>query len=159
MGSGVVGGLAALVLLQQTGRLFPSYEILGRALVAGLLAGILIPSLARVMAVRRANRRVAAREVAINTALQTAGGCAGQRHPAPAGPALAAGRPRLGGHPPGHPPPRPLRSEPSGAAGQTSELSAGTAVRIVEERGTWAQVQAADGAAGWVEGAHLERMT
>ncbi len=44
MGSGVVGGLAAVVLLQQTGRLFPSYEILGRALVAGLVAGILIPS-------------------------------------------------------------------------------------------------------------------
>ena len=78
MGSGVIGGLAAVVLLQQTGKLFPSYEILGRALVAGLVAGILIPSLTRVVAVRRANRRVAARERAINAALARQA-AAGQR--------------------------------------------------------------------------------
>jgi hypothetical protein len=62
--SGIVGGAAAVVLLQQTSKLFPTYEILGRALVAGLLAGILIPSLTRLIAVRRANRRIAARELA-----------------------------------------------------------------------------------------------
>jgi hypothetical protein len=155
MGSGVLGGLAAIVLLQQTGRLFPSYEILGRALVAGLLAGILIPSLTRLIAVRRANRRVAAREMAINAAVS-------QR--AAAAPVAAA--------PPAVAPPEtwvathrvtyagaPVRSEPSDAAGQTAELSAGTAVRIVEERGTWARVQSASGAEGWMNASFLERMT
>ena len=164
MVSGVVGGLAAMILLQQTGKLFPSYELLGRALVAGLVAGILIPSLARVIAVRRANRRVAAREAAINAALRRQAAAQASANAPAAEPPAAA--------PPAAAPPAaawvathrvtsaaPLRSEPSGAAGQTSELSAGTAVRIVEERGTWARVQAADGAGGWVEGAHLERMT
>ena len=155
MGSGVVGGLAAVVLLQQTGGLFPSYEILGRALVAGLVAGLLIPSLARMIAVRRANRRVASRELEINAAVS-------QR--AAAAPVAAA--------PPAVAPPEtwvathrvtyagaPVRSEPSDAAGQTAELSAGTAVRIVEERGTWARVQSASGAEGWTNASFLERMT
>ena len=62
--SGLVGGLAVMVLLQQSGRLFPSYEILGRALAGGLVMGILIPSLTRLIAVRRANRRIAMREMA-----------------------------------------------------------------------------------------------
>jgi hypothetical protein len=160
MGSGVVGGLAAVVLLQQTGRLFPSYEILGRALVAGLLAGILIPSLARVIAVRRANRRVAARELALNAAVRRSAAGAGATTPPVAAP------------PPGGAPAptwvgthrvtqagAPVRSDPSDAAGQTSELAAGTALRIVEERGSWARVQSADGREGWVNTGNLERMT
>jgi uncharacterized protein YgiM (DUF1202 family) len=116
-----------------------------------------------VIAVRRANRRVAAREAAINAALrrqaaaQASANAPAAEPPAAAPPAAAASAAWVATH-------RvtsgaPLRSEPSGAAGQTSELSAGTAVRIVEERGTWAHVQSADGADGWVEGAHLERMT
>ncbi len=157
MGSGVLGGLAAVVLLQQTGRLFPSYEILGRALVAGLVAGILIPSLTRVVAVRRANRRVAAREAAINAALRRQAAAqesaAPPAAPAPPPPPAWVATHRVGAGA------APLRSEPSGAAGQTSELSPGTAVRIVEERDTWVHVQTAGGADGWVEGAHLERMT
>ncbi len=157
MASGVVGGLAAVVLLQQTGRLFPSYEILGRALVAGLLAGIVIPSLTRVIAVRRANRRVAAREAAINAALRRqAEALAAATAPASSGPA-ATPAPWVATHRVATA--APLRSDPSEAAGQTTELGAGTAVRILEERGTWARVQSANGADGWVEGAHLERMT
>lgn len=159
MGSGVVGGLAGVVLLQQTGRLFPSWEILGRALVAGLLAGILIPSLARLIAVRRANRRVTSREAEINAALQRQAAAIGTAAPVvaapPAAPAPATwvATHRVAGAG------APLRSEPSEAAGQTSELSAGTALRIVEERGAWANVQTADGVDGWTELARLERMT
>jgi SH3-like domain-containing protein len=32
-------------------------------------------------------------------------------------------------------------------------------VRIVEERGTWARVQSASGAEGWMNASFLERMT
>ncbi len=159
MGSGVVGGLAAVVLLQESGRLFPSYEILGRALVAGLLAGILLPSLTRLIAVRRGNRRVAAREVALNAAVSRGAAAAAAAAPAaaappPASPAatwIATHRVTQSG--------ARVRSEPSEAAGQTSELSAGTAVRIVEEQGTWSKVESADGAQGWVPATDLERMT
>ena len=159
MASGVLGGLAAVVLLQQSGRLFPTYEILGRALVAGLLAGILIPSMTRLIAVRRANRRVATREWAIKAAVNRGATAARAAAPVPAAPPAAA-PPAIwvathrvtnaGGA---------VRSEPSDAAGQTSELRPGTAVRIVEERGTWARVQSADGAEGWMDSTHLERMT
>lgn len=144
MGSGVVGGLAAVVLLQETGKLFPSYEILGRALVAGLLVGILVPSLTRLIAVRRANRRVRARELAINRAVaqrQTAGTAAAWVATHRAG---AAGA--------------PARAEPDAATASTFTYGAGTALRLVEERAAWARVQSVDGREGWVEVVAIERM-
>ncbi|MDQ6845965.1 MAG: SH3 domain-containing protein [Candidatus Dormibacteraeota bacterium] len=151
MGSGVVGGLAAVVLLQQTGKLFPSYEILGRALVVGLLVGILLPSLTRVIAVRRANRRVLARELGINRALAarttTAPAAAGTAAPTWVG----THRALVGG--------APWRSEPDPAVSSTSQFSPGTTLRVLQEGGGWSKVQAADGTEGWVETAHLERMT
>jgi hypothetical protein len=142
MFSGVLGGLAAVVLLQQTGRLFPSYEILGRALVAGLLAGILIPSATRLIAVRRANRRVAAREAEINRAIT-------QRTAAPGW--VATHRAGTAG--------APARPQPDAATAQTTTFTPGTALRVLELRGTWARVQSVDGRDGWVELSAMERMT
>jgi hypothetical protein len=142
MFSGVLGGLAAVVLLQQTGRLFPSYEILGRALVAGLLAGILIPSLTRLIAVRRANRRVAAREAEINRAIT-------QRTAAPGW--VATHRAGTAG--------APAYPQPDSSTAQTTTFTPGTALRVLELRGTWARVQSVDGRDGWVELTAMERMT
>ena len=92
MGSGVVGGLAAVVLLQQTGRLFPSYEILSccRRRVGGRDPHpVTRPSCRDAPA----NRRVAAREAAINTALRRqAAAQAGYRR-APPRPLRAAAAP------------------------------------------------------------------
>jgi hypothetical protein len=156
MVSGVLGGLAGVVLLQQTGKLFPSWEILGRALVAGLLVAIILPSLTRLIAVRRANRRVAVREASINAAVRTNARPATAVAPGP--PAAPSAPPWVASH-------RvagagaAVRSDPSDAGGQTSQLSAGTAVRIIEERGTWSRVETADHTGGWVESTHLERMT
>jgi Bacterial SH3 domain len=174
MASGVIGGLAAVVLLQQSGRLFPSYEILGRALVVGLLAGILIPSLTRLIAVRRANRRVAARERAINAAVtRSATPAAAPVTDAPSAAPPAAQPPVVAPPAPGAVPgsspwvathrstaaDSPLRVQPDAAAEPTSQLGGGTALRVLEESGPWSRVQSADGREGWVESSQLERMT
>ena len=156
--SGVLGGLAAVVLLQQSGKLFPTWEILGRALVAGLLVGIILPSLTRLIAVRRANRRVAAREAAINAAVRIRSEQPTSTPPVGAGAAGVPAPPWVASH-------RivgtgaAVRSDPSDAAGQTSELRAGTAVQIVEERGAWSRVETADRTGGWLANTNLERMT
>ena len=150
MGSGVVGGFAAVVLLQQTGKLFPTYDILGRALVVGLLAGILIPSATRLIAVRRANRRVLARELAVNRAMATRTMAVAEAGATAPPTWVGTHRVVAGG--------APWWSGP-GATAAAAEFSPGTTLSVLEERGTWSKVQTVDGTEGWVETARIERMT
>ena len=107
-----------------------------------ILAGILIPSATRLIAVRRANRRVAAREAEINRAIT-------QRTAAPGW--VATHRAGTAG--------APARPQPDAATAQTTTFTPGTALRVLELRGTWARVQSVDGRDGWVELSAMERMT
>ena len=59
MASGVVLALSLVVLLHQSGEIYPTRAVVLIAAAVGLLGGILLPSLMRLWAVRRHNARVA----------------------------------------------------------------------------------------------------
>jgi hypothetical protein len=60
MGSGIVGGLGALTLLQQAGSVYPTRTVTIVAALLGLAWGVAVPSLRRYLRVRKIDRRIAA---------------------------------------------------------------------------------------------------
>jgi hypothetical protein len=61
MGTGVLGGLGVLTMLQQQGSVYPTRTVAIVAMVLGLLWGIAVPTLLRWLRVQRVNHRLAAR--------------------------------------------------------------------------------------------------
>ncbi len=68
LGSGLLAGLGAGVLLQEYAIVYPTRTVAIVELAAGLAVGLVLPSLTRAFAVRRVNSTIAASEARLNAA-------------------------------------------------------------------------------------------
>lgn len=143
--SGAVGGLSAVVLLQQFAVLFPSLAIVLIGVIGGAVLVVVLANVARSITTSRLNRRLAAAEAQLG----------GVSPAAPAATATAATAASSATHlvPASG---LPSYGEPDPTLTPAYAFQPGTPVEVVERRGDWAQIRSADGAVGWVNGTVLE---
>ena len=147
---GLVGSVGVVVLLQQSGKIFPTTNVLVRALLAGLLVGIALPSAARAVKVRRGNRRIAAVEARANAARSRRGGW-GSGATAAATASYAPTHVVPAGGLDAWDAPDPSRSP-------VDRLDAGLDVQVTERSGNWARVLCSNGWSAWVDGRGLQEL-
>jgi hypothetical protein len=147
---GLIGAVGVVVLLQQGGKLFPTTNMLVRALAAGFVVGIALPSLARVAKVRRANRRIAVIEGRANRARVRMAARVDAPTATP-GAAYAATHVVSSAGLDAWDAPDPSRA-PAG------RLDAGLDIQVTERSGDWAHVLCSNGWSAWVDGRGLKEL-
>jgi hypothetical protein len=134
-----------VLLLQQFAVLFPTLGILLGGVIGGALLVVVLSNVARSRTVSKLNARISAVESELDRMAAT-----GEAPAAPIAPAAGSGATHL--VPPSG---LPTYAEPDPMLTPGSALEPGTEVTVVEIRGDWALVEAADGTGGWVNGTVL----
>lgn len=133
--SGAVGGLGAVVLLQQFAIAYPTRNLVIVGVLGGAVVHLLLVNAGRMANVSRLNSRLAAAEERLAAAPTVQGFVATHVVP-PAG--LEA------------------RAEPDPAQPVSAALAAGVELQLMQQSGDWAYVMGGNGWTGWVDARLLE---
>lgn len=133
--SGAVGGLGAVVLLQQFAIAYPTRNLTILGLVGGAVVHLVLVNAGRAANVSRLNSRLTAAEVRLAAAPTVQGFVV--THVAPSA-GLEA------------------RAEPDAAQPVSANLAAGVELQILQQSGDWAYVMGGNGWTGWVDVRLLE---
>ena len=133
--SGAVGGLGAVVLLQQFAIAYPTRNVAILGVAGGAAVHLMLVNAGRAVNVSRLNARLAVAEARLSAAPAVPGFAVTHLVP-PAG--LEA------------------RAEPDGSLPVSAVLAAGVELQLLQTSGDWAQVMGGNGWTGWVDARLLD---